>query len=76
MNESEGKELPSELPPVLCHDTACLNIYEQLAYKIKFVLVCSVKGDPACYINMPLNNTDFKWIDNNSVTLSLLLLFL
>ena len=52
MSESEGEELPSELPLLLCQDMAlpaCLNINEQLAYKIKLAAtVCY----PACHINI------------------------
>ena len=59
-DESEGEELP-----VLCgHGTAtafpgCVSLYEQLAYKIKSVLLYSLKGDPACQISMAFDSIHF-----------------
>ena len=59
-DESEGEE-----SPVSCHAGStvtfpvCVSLYEQLAYKIKSVLVCSLKGDPACNINMPFDSIHF-----------------
>lgn len=45
----------------------CLNLYEQLAYKIKSVLVCSLKGDPACHINMPFDSIHFNGLTRKGV---------
>ena len=59
-----------ELHPVLCGDMVfptCLNLYEQLVYKIKSVLVCSLKGDPACHINMPFDSIHFNGLTRKGV---------
>ena len=69
-SDSEGKELPLELQPVFCHDMVfptCLNIYEQLAYKIKSSLVCSLKEDPACHINMLFDNIHFNGLTRKGI---------
>ena len=70
ISHSEGEELPLELYPVLCGDMVfptCLNLYEQLVYKIKSVLVCSLKGDPTCHINMPFDSIYFNGLTRKGV---------
>ena len=67
-DESEGEE-----SPVSCHVGStvtfpvCVSLYEQLAYKIKSLLLCSLKGDPACNINMPFDSIHFDGLIRRSI---------
>lgn len=63
-NESESEEAPVSCT---CNGRSwafptCLSLYELLAYKIKSLLVCSLKGDPACHISMPFDSIHFDGI--------------
>ena len=72
VDDSEGEELP-----VVCHGStvrstvtfpAYVSLYEQLANKIKSVLVCSLKGDPACHISMPFDSIHFDGLSRRAIT--------
>ena len=71
-SESDSESVEDELPAMSCHgnNTAfpgSVNLYEQLATKIKSALVCSLKGDPACHISMPFDTIHFDGLIRRSV---------
>ena len=65
-DESEGEESPCHAGSTVTFPV-CVSLYEQLAYKIKPELVCSLKGDPACNINMPFKSIHFDGLVRRSV---------
>ena len=71
-SDSDSDDESEELPVLCGYGTAtafpgCVNLYEQLAYKIKSVLLCSLKGDPACQISMPFDSIHFDGLIRRSI---------